>query len=418
MPDCNFPGSIEHWFDERTSLCDRFTFQPPDERDGMPSVSAMIRMSGLAEALMPAIDVNTAAGTPTVSRIMVSWSPVTKHLPPSLIFIVSAIPTIGKTAPSQRHFFRAGCCGMRNEPIRLGLIGDNIAASQSPKLHRLAGRKVRRIVSYDQIVPRHLDFEGTFALCVAGCYRGGNVSYPYKELVTAKVRIDDPLVRAMGAVNTEVFEPDGPHGFNTDHSGFMAAYRAALGCRPLRRVLMIGAGGVGKAVAFLLVAPGLTDIAIADRDVAKAEALCGALRRARPGLAVIAGADAEALAPGSEGIINGTPGAWSALTVRPWRASPCAARPGPSMRSIRRLKPGSCAMPPQGDWRSSPAISSSSSRVSMHGASSQSLASMPVSSGQPCRCRSERMAQQTHPSAKRRAHRAPSWPNLAERRAA
>jgi hypothetical protein len=284
---------------------------------------------------------------------------------------------------------------MRNEPIRLGLIGDNIAASQSPKLHRLAGRKVRRIVSYDQIVPRHLDFEGTFALCVAGCYRGGNVSYPYKELVTAKVRIDDPLVRAMGAVNTEVFEPDGPHGLNTDHSGFMAAYRAALGCRPLRRVLMIGAGGVGKAVA-----------------------LCGALRRARPGLAVIAGADAKALAPDSEGIINGTPGAWSALTVRPWRASPCAARPGPSMPSIRRLKPGSCAMPPQGDWRSSPAMSSSSSRASMHGASSQSLASMPVSSGQPCRCRSERMAHQTHPSAKRRAHRAPSWPNLAERRAA
>jgi hypothetical protein len=75
----------------------------------MPSVSAMIRMSGLAEALMPAIDVNTAAGTPTVSRIMVLWSPVTKHLPPSLVLIVSAIPTIGKTAPWQCHFFRAGC---------------------------------------------------------------------------------------------------------------------------------------------------------------------------------------------------------------------------------------------------------------------------------------------------------------------
>ena len=75
----------------------------------MRSVSAMIRMSGLAEALMPAVDVNTAAGTPMVSRIMVSWSPVTKHLPPSLILIVSAIPATGKTAPSQCHFFRAGC---------------------------------------------------------------------------------------------------------------------------------------------------------------------------------------------------------------------------------------------------------------------------------------------------------------------
>lgn len=58
----------------------------------------MIRMSGLAQALLPAIDVNTAAGTPTVSRIMVSWSPVTKDLPPPLVWIVSAIPVISTVA--------------------------------------------------------------------------------------------------------------------------------------------------------------------------------------------------------------------------------------------------------------------------------------------------------------------------------
>ncbi len=198
---------------------------------------------------------------------------------------------------------------MQGGPIRLGLIGDNIAASQSPKLHRLAGRQVRRIVSYDQIVPRHLglDFDGTFALCAAGGYRGVNVTYPYKEAVTAKVRIDDPLVRAMGAVNTVIFEADGPRGFNTDHSGFMAAYRAARGSRPPGKTLLIGAGGVGKAVAFGLLALGLTDLAIADRDLAKAQALCDALRQARPELVATAGADAEAMAPGSDGIINGTP---------------------------------------------------------------------------------------------------------------
>lgn len=198
---------------------------------------------------------------------------------------------------------------MQIGPIRLGLIGDNIAASQSPKLHRLAGRQVRRIVSYDQIVPRHLglDFDGTFALCAAGGYRGVNVTYPYKEAVTAKVRIDDPLVRAMGAVNTVIFEADGPRGFNTDHSGFMAAYRAARGSRPPGKTLLIGAGGVGKAVAFGLLALGLTDLAIADRDLAKAQALCDALRQARPELVATAGSDAEAMAPGSEGIINGTP---------------------------------------------------------------------------------------------------------------
>jgi hypothetical protein len=68
----------------------------------------MIRMSGLAEALMHGIDVKLAAGTPMVSRIMVSWSPVTKHLPPSLVWMVSAIPAIGTTALLQRHRVRAG----------------------------------------------------------------------------------------------------------------------------------------------------------------------------------------------------------------------------------------------------------------------------------------------------------------------
>jgi shikimate dehydrogenase len=208
---------------------------------------------------------------------------------------------------------------MPHGPIRLGLIGDNIAASQSPRLHRLAGRQVQHIVSYDQIVPRHLglDFDQTFALCAAGSYRGVNVTYPYKEAVTARVRIDDPLVRAMGAVNTVVFEADGPHGFNTDHSGFMAAYRAARGSQPPGRTLMIGAGGVGKAVAFGLVALGLSEIAIADRDVDKAEALCAALRQVRPGLDASAGADAEAMAQGAAGIINCTPVGMTGLEGTP-----------------------------------------------------------------------------------------------------
>jgi hypothetical protein len=67
----------------------------------------MIRMSGLAEALMHGIDVDMAAGTPTVSRIMVSWRRVTKHLPPPLVWMVSAIPAIGTTVRLQRHRFRA-----------------------------------------------------------------------------------------------------------------------------------------------------------------------------------------------------------------------------------------------------------------------------------------------------------------------
>ena len=193
--------------------------------------------------------------------------------------------------------------------IRLGLIGDNIAASQSPRLHRLAGRQNGRRVTYDSLIPARegADFDALFDRCRTSGYRGINVTYPYKERVTSRVRIDDPLVAAVGAVNTVLFDAEGPRGFNTDYSGFVAAYRRVRGTAAPGPVLMIGAGGVGRAVAFGLVTLGMDDLRLADRDPAKAEVLAEALRAARPGLRVEVGTDAAALAPGACGLVNCTP---------------------------------------------------------------------------------------------------------------
>ena len=196
-----------------------------------------------------------------------------------------------------------------SDTIRLGLIGDNIAASQSPRLHRLAGAQNGRRVTYDSLIPAQqgLAFDALFARVAAGGWRGVNVTYPYKEVAAAKVSVADPLVRAIGAVNTVRFDADGPQGFNTDFSGFKAAYRRVRGDAAPGPVLMIGAGGVGKAVAFGLIALGLTEIRIADRDLPKADALAEALRAAAPGLVTRTGTDAAALAPGAAGLVNCTP---------------------------------------------------------------------------------------------------------------
>jgi shikimate dehydrogenase len=201
--------------------------------------------------------------------------------------------------------------------IRLGLIGDNIAASQSPRLHELAGQQVGRKVTYERIVPPELgqDFDAIFAQCAAPSagFRGVNITYPYKERAVAKVQIDDPLVRKMGAINTVTFEPDGPKGFNTDYSGFIAAYQSLRSGAPPGRVLLIGAGGVGKAVAFGLLKLGISEIAIADRDGTKAEALCETLKQIAPRLDARAGMDSDALAravsssSGLSGVINCSP---------------------------------------------------------------------------------------------------------------
>jgi len=193
--------------------------------------------------------------------------------------------------------------------LQLGLIGDNIARSSAPLLHRLAGAQRGLDVIYERLVPKDLgqDFEQVFEACKVDGYRGINITYPYKERAVPFVEINDPFLTAMGAVNTVIFEDTGPRGYNTDYSGFMEAYRSVRGERTPGTVLMIGTGGVGRAVAFGLAALGATELRLVDRDTAKAEALGETLRQIAPKTEVSVCNDAEMAAHGATGLVNCTP---------------------------------------------------------------------------------------------------------------
>jgi shikimate dehydrogenase len=193
--------------------------------------------------------------------------------------------------------------------LKLGLIGDNIARSRSPLLHRLAGQQNGVEVTYDRLVPKDmaLGFDEIFDGCARQGYHGINVTYPYKELGAKKVEVDDPLVRAVGAVNTVLFGGFRPKGFNTDYSGFMSAYRHVMGDAATGTVLMIGTGGVGRAVAFGLAGLGTRRLHLVDRDPAKAEALAEALKSVAPDMEISIWVGAEKAAEGCSGVINCTP---------------------------------------------------------------------------------------------------------------
>lgn len=197
---------------------------------------------------------------------------------------------------------------MNLDTLRLGLIGDNIQASRSPLLHRLAGEMLGRPTTYDSLIPAELgqDFHEVFANC-ARDYRGINVTYPYKEVAARKVVVDDPLVRGIGAVNTVLFEPEGPKGHNTDYSGFRVAYARVRGDTSPGTVLMIGTGGVGRAVAFGLAGLGAAALRVVDQDCAKAETLAAELRAVAPGRTVEVYRDAVLAAHDADGLINCTP---------------------------------------------------------------------------------------------------------------
>ena len=194
-------------------------------------------------------------------------------------------------------------------PVRLGLIGDNIASSKSPRLHRTAGRLTGLEVTYDLLVPRDLGltFEDTFGYARAAGFRGVNVTYPYKEVAARMVAVPDPGVVAIGAVNTVIFSADGPLGFNTDYTGFRRAYRSGMGAREPGTVCLIGTGGVGKAVAFGLLDLGAEVIRCVDLDAGKAERLAAALAAVSGRTRIETATDAAAAARGAQGIVNCTP---------------------------------------------------------------------------------------------------------------
>ncbi len=193
--------------------------------------------------------------------------------------------------------------------VRIGLIGDNIAASRAPELHLAAARLCGIELSYERLVPRDMGmtFEQVFDHARERGYRGLNITLPYKELVVRKLDAQDASVRLTGACNTVLLEPSGPAGFNTDYSGFLAAFRNAFPGRDPGVVALAGCGGVGRAIAFALIELGAKALQLFDADRDRLAALASALSAAAPSLRVIAADSIHRACEGADGLVNCTP---------------------------------------------------------------------------------------------------------------
>lgn len=192
--------------------------------------------------------------------------------------------------------------------IRLGLIGDNIAASRAPDLHHAAARLCGIDVTYERLVPRDLGlaFDQVVAHAKANGLRGLNITHPYKEQILKFATIEDPAIKAIGACNTVLFD-ERTTGLNTDYTGYIAAFRARFGSRSPGVVALAGSGGAGKAIAFALAALGATSLRLFDVDGRKAEVLAKALEQAHPAMSVRIEATLQQACQDADGLINCTP---------------------------------------------------------------------------------------------------------------
>lgn len=187
-----------------------------------------------------------------------------------------------------------------------GLIGAPIAHSASPAMHERAAEALGLRGHYQLIEVAGADATGLRTM-LEGVRRlgfaGVNVTYPYKEAVVPLLDELAPAAAAMGAVNTVVVRDGRLTGHNTDTTGFARAV-APLLAPAANTVAVIGAGGVGKAIAFALANLDVTDIRIFDTEPARADKLAALL--ARQGRTRVALNIEDAL-DGATGLVNGTP---------------------------------------------------------------------------------------------------------------
>ena len=165
----------------------------------------------------------------------------------------------------------------------IGLIGANIQKSLSPLLHEdaMAAAGIRchyHLMDLDQLPGRGL--ADLLAAARTAGFAGVNITYPCKQSVMPLLDHVSAEARQIGAINTVTIASDGrTQGFNTDRLGFRSAFVEAFGGDAARgkTVLLVGAGGAGRAVAFALFDLGVQTVLVSDQDPAQAGRLSAAL---------------------------------------------------------------------------------------------------------------------------------------------
>ena len=194
--------------------------------------------------------------------------------------------------------------------ITIGLLGRGIASSLSPIMHEQEGRRLGldyryHLIDFDRLGLDDSQLGDVLAEARDLGFAGLNVTYPFKQAVLSLLDDLGPDAAAIGAVNTVVLTGARSTGHNTDCWGFAESFRQGLPDVARARVLQLGSGGAGAAVARALLQSGVQKLDIYDTDQAKSEMLAQRLRH-------LLGADVQAVqdvavAALADGVVNTTP---------------------------------------------------------------------------------------------------------------
>ena len=164
-------------------------------------------------------------------------------------------------------------------PIRLGVFGQAVAHSLSPPMHNAALQESGLAMQYARFAIAPEELKTALELLLPLDFVGMNLTVPHKVAALAFVHDIDNAAAEMGAINTIKCEDGKLRGFNTDGRGFARAIREefAVDLRDLR-ILILGAGGAARAIAWQCAKENCERLVVANRDVGKAAALVEELR--------------------------------------------------------------------------------------------------------------------------------------------
>jgi shikimate dehydrogenase len=168
-----------------------------------------------------------------------------------------------------------------------GLIGLPLSHSLSPLMHNAAFRALKINSEYRLFELKPEGLESFFGSLPENNIYGLNVTVPYKEkILTFLDKISDEA-KIIGAVNTIRISGNILEGFNTDGEGFLKNLKEDLKFGPkAKAVIILGAGGAGRAISVYLCKENPGSITIYDVDSNKAAKLVSHLKENFKGITV------------------------------------------------------------------------------------------------------------------------------------
>lgn len=149
--------------------------------------------------------------------------------------------------------------------VRLAVLGDPLAYTRSPDLHRAAGAALGIEVDAHALRTPLEELPARLASLAAQGFAGCNVTHPLKEAARDAVARASLAAERARSVNTIVFQEAGWFGETTDGPGFVDLLRSMHREPERERVVLLGAGGSARSLALALEWAGCRSVTVSAR---------------------------------------------------------------------------------------------------------------------------------------------------------